>query len=279
MITWNRLEYVKKSTANLLADPSDFRLFIWDNGSKDGTADYIASLADDRIVEKHFCPVNILQGFPTQWFLERSSSPVVGKIDDDTLAPHHWIDTIGDAVSRHGEFAMIGCWTYWGDDFERNREKAMKKVVTIGGHQVIHNKHIGGSAFLVRKELALKYFMKNHNGREFPINRVKMTEDGLISGWYFPLLVAEHMDDPRSKHCLMNRPGGMDGQAALTARSRGIGTPAAYQQWIMKDADLAMSTSVSRQMKMYYKNTGKKNTFLGKMKSAIKGSLKKSSPD
>ncbi len=35
--------------ANLLADPSDFRLYCWDNASEDGAADLIAKLDDPRV--------------------------------------------------------------------------------------------------------------------------------------------------------------------------------------------------------------------------------------
>jgi glycosyltransferase involved in cell wall biosynthesis len=48
LITWNRREYVEKTLSNLLADPSDFRLYCWDNASEDGTADLIASINDPR---------------------------------------------------------------------------------------------------------------------------------------------------------------------------------------------------------------------------------------
>ena len=55
LITWNRREYVEKTLENLLADPSDFQLYCWGNGSEDGTADLIASIDDPR-VEERFVP-------------------------------------------------------------------------------------------------------------------------------------------------------------------------------------------------------------------------------
>lgn len=32
---------------------------------------------------------------------------------------------------------------------------------------------------------------------------LKMALGGKINGWYYPLLLQEHMDDPRSEHCLV----------------------------------------------------------------------------
>lgn len=258
LISHNRRDYLERTLNQLLNCSSSFRLFCWDNGSKDGASDIIASCNDERIVEKHFCPINVMQAYPTEWFLERSTSDIIGKIDDDTLAPQGWIETIGEAVQNNHELGMVGCWTFWPDDFERNRQKALKKIVRIGKHKILHNSHIGGSAFLMRKTRANDYFISHHNGRAFPIDRIKMTEDGFISGWYYPLLVAEHMDDPRSDYCLMNQPEGMNGQAALTAKVRGMTSPQQYQKWIMNDVDTILSASVVQQLKKIKRN----NSFL-----------------
>ena len=256
LISWNRREYIEKTLRNLASSPEDFNLYCWDNGSTDGAADIIASCGDARIVEKHFCPINIMQAYPTQWFLEKSRSSIIGKLDDDTLVPSHWIDLIAPAVYNHKELGMIGCWTFRPDDFERNREKALKKITRAGACQILRNIWIGGTAFLMRKELALRYVIADHNGRAFPIDRIRMSEDGFISGWYYPLIHAEHMDDPRSKHCLMNKPSGMGKQSALTARVRGMRSPEQYQHWIMKDADEILSSTVSQQLKtIKYKKT------------------------
>ena len=41
-ITYNRLDYTKKSLASILADPTEeFNLYIWDNASTDGTREYL----------------------------------------------------------------------------------------------------------------------------------------------------------------------------------------------------------------------------------------------
>lgn len=41
-ITYNRLEYTKLALVSVLADPNEeFRLTIWDNGSTDGTVEYL----------------------------------------------------------------------------------------------------------------------------------------------------------------------------------------------------------------------------------------------
>ena len=114
--------------------------------------------------------------------------------------------------------------------------------------------------------------MPNHDGRGFPVDRIGMTEEGYISGWYFPLIWAEHMDDPRSKYCLMNQAGGMGAQSALTAKSRNIKTSEEYQEWIMKDADRILSSTVNQQLKELHKS----NKLYYKIIEKIKKHLVKS---
>ncbi len=233
-ITFNRIEYVNKTINHLLNEKANLRLYLWDNGSKDGAADVIRGLKDERIAERHLCPVNVMQAYPTEWFLERCRSEIIGKIDDDTIAPYGWIDTIGNAIKKNESLGMIGCWTFWPEDYERNRIEALKKVIEFGDHKILHNSYIGGTAFLMKRDIAKKYFIRNHMGNAFPIDRLKMTIDGYISGWYFPLIYAEHMDDPRSVHCLMTKKNGFDQNAALTAKVRNIRTPEQYLEWIMR---------------------------------------------
>jgi len=248
LITCNRRPYVDKTLDRLLSDPAEFRIFWWDNASTDGAADVVASCDDPRIVERHISKENVMQAIPTEWFLEKSQADIIGKVDDDTLVPHGWIDCIAPALCEHERLGMVGCLTFWPDDFERNRRSAERKVVRVGQHQVLRDVAIGGTGFLMRRELALKYRSNETSGRAFPVSRAQMTFDGYISGWHYPLLWAEHMDDPRSTHCLMHVHGTQGSGAALTARTRGAGSTEEYLHWIVSDVDNKLNKSVRRQL-------------------------------
>ena len=50
-VTWNRLGVTISNLKALLKTEDDFDLYIIDNGSIDGTADYLSSLKDNRIKE------------------------------------------------------------------------------------------------------------------------------------------------------------------------------------------------------------------------------------
>lgn len=251
LITHNRREYAELTVATLFADPAPFRVFWWDNASVDGTADLCRFYNDSRIVDRQLSSENLMQTVPSRWFLDRSHSDLIGKVDDDTLVPRGWTEKIAPALREHEELGMVGCWTFWMEDFETYKQKAMNKVVQVGGHRVLQDVTIGGTAFLMRRQHAEAYFVNDPSGLGFPIRRMDMTLDGLISGWYFPLIWAEHMDDPRSSHCLMNRIGTIGAHAALTARSRRISSPSDYLDWIKQDAKRALTISVKRQLREY----------------------------
>lgn len=253
MITWNRFHYAKRTIDNLLSTKDEFRLYWWDNGSVDGVAEYFTRLDDERIVLRHRHESNAMQAIPTRWFLKQSHAEVIGKLDDDTLVPDGWIKTIRSAIDQHENLGMVGCWTFWPEDFERNAENVRRKIKTFGDHSLLWNIGIGGTAFLMRKKIALRYLYKEHNGTAFPIDREKMSAGGYYSGWYFPLIWAEHMDDPRSTYCSM--PESLDQDSvALSARVRHFATKHEFKNWIMSDADSILNACTELQINNYKKS-------------------------
>ncbi|MCQ9206663.1 MAG: glycosyltransferase family 2 protein [Omnitrophica bacterium] len=252
-ITCNRREYVERSLPALLADKGDFRVYCWDNGSTDGSADILFSYRDKRIIKRYLSPKNANQAKPFFWFLEQSQSDVIGKLDDDTLAPVGWTQKISEAVRNEKRLGMIGCWTFMPEDFERNRKAAMRKVVKIGQYQILQNLTIGFSAVLMRREVALRFLMKKYYEPFMPIDKAKMTLKGLINGWYFPLLYTEMMDDPRSKYCLMNKPNARN-ITSLCAKWRHFKTSQEYQKWLMEDVDRSFNNNIGQQIREYHWN-------------------------
>ncbi len=243
LITWNRRHYAEKTIANLLADPADFRLYCWDNASEDGTADLIASLDDPRIVVKHFSRKNLKQKVPCLWFFEMAESDVIGKVDDDILLPHGWIERIAPMVRAEPRFGMVGCWVFMEDDWDE--ELAQQRSMSIGGFSIQPSIGFAGCAFLCRTAHARRYAVLTDSG--IPLNRTRMTLDGLVHGCALPVLFAHHMDDPRSPHYVG---GGLDRpDASLTARNHGFRDEAAYAAWIARDARRACAADYASDLR------------------------------
>lgn len=86
-ITYNRLEYTKLALEALLASDVD-EIFIWDNNSTDGTAEYLLTVMDDKI--KYCCFHHKNEGIrgPMNWFIGMTKDyEFVSKVDNDTVIP------------------------------------------------------------------------------------------------------------------------------------------------------------------------------------------------
>lgn len=246
MISWNRREYFEKTIDNILNDPSDFFLYLWDNGSQDGVRDIIASLTDKRIVCRHYSEENVGQAKPWHWFLDICKSEIAGKLDDDILGEQGWMTRFSDMIVENARFGTLGAWVYLESDW--NREAAEHKIHTFGKQELFVNPWVPGGIFLGRTEVLRKYSPVDPTKWGVPLQQVRMFQDGFINGYPLPLSFAEHMDDPRSPHCRMNRPGGWDEFAAYSARQRNFNGPEEYGQWIAEDARSVLETPLATQL-------------------------------
>jgi glycosyltransferase involved in cell wall biosynthesis len=250
MVTWNRREYFEKTIKNLLDDPSDFSLYFWDNGSADGVRDIISDLRDDRIVSRHYNKENVGQFDAWQWFMNVCRGDIAGKLDDDILAEHGWMLRLAKMLVEHPELGLIGGWPMMPSDW--NESLAQHKIVQLGQQRIFRNGWVAGGIFLGRIKVLKQYTSNDPKARGVPLKQLQMTKDGFINGFPIPILFAEHLDDPRSPHCRMNRPGGWDQFAAYTARMRNLSGPEEFGRWLAADARKILETSVQDQVRMAF---------------------------
>jgi glycosyltransferase involved in cell wall biosynthesis len=244
LVTRNRRSYLGKMLTNLLADPAPFRLFLWDNGSRDGSAEFIAGLKDRRVAEKYFAGDDRGQREPFLWFLDRSGGALVGKLDDDILAPPGWIERIAELLRREARFGLLGCWTFLPRDWDE--ELARPKIVELAGSRIFQNLWLGGTAWLGRKE-CLRRYLAPPGEYGVPLDQYRMTADGLVNGYPLPLLIARHLDDPRD-------PGYREGvvvSGSATARRKRFKSSRAYGEWIAADARRILTEPLSAQLTRY----------------------------
>jgi glycosyltransferase involved in cell wall biosynthesis len=249
LTTWNRREYVEKTIANLLADPSDFYLYIWDNGSDDYVRDLISDLRDPRIVERHYNCTNVGQFGAWHWFLENCRSDIGGKLDDDILGQPGWISQFSQMIATEPRFGLLGAWVYLPSEW--NEAAARHKIENVGSYRVFRNGWVGGCIFLGRTTLLRNFSSKDPGTWGTPLNQMEITRAGYVNGYPLPISFAENLDDPRSPHCRMNRPGGWDQFAAYSARMRKFSGPAEYGAWIAADARATLVTPVEEQIRQF----------------------------
>jgi GT2 family glycosyltransferase len=101
VLTHNRVHLLRQCVENVLGRTSRLttEIVIWDNGSTDGTAEYLATLGDPRIRVVHH-PENVGQNAYAEAF-ELTSAPYMLELDDDMIdAPQEWDRTLLEAFEK-----------------------------------------------------------------------------------------------------------------------------------------------------------------------------------
>jgi glycosyltransferase involved in cell wall biosynthesis len=232
-LTYNRLHYTRLALPRLLEDATeDFELVVWDNGSTDGTPDYLRGVRDRRLQELVLRPRNEGQAAAVQHAWSGTGLELCGKVDNDCLVTPGWTRILAAAHRDLPQLGGIGCWHFMPEDFDQRL--AAHKLRTFQGHRVLVHPHIGGTGFLTKHAdyerfgpVDPQYLLSSYWAR--------LAARGRVNGWYFPLVPLEHMDDPRSPHC--DLPEELDDSAgSWITRTRGFRTRAEYERWIRNDA-------------------------------------------
>jgi glycosyltransferase involved in cell wall biosynthesis len=214
-ITHNRLEYTRLALQSVLADPTEeFALTIWDNGSTDGTVEFLKKeVSDPRIVDIVFCRENAGQTTAVNESWAKSQADLLGKLDNDCLMTPGWTRTLAQAHADIPELGVVACWHFFAADFDYAR--ARHKIQTFGRHQIFRHPWTCGTGLLIKRT----------DFEEFGPIREKattlywlyMARAGRINGFYYPLVYQEHMDDPLSSYSKVRTDAGLRQQAAVTA--------------------------------------------------------------
>lgn len=196
-ITYNRLEYTKKSLPSLLGDKNaDFTITLWDNASTDDTQEYLQSINDPRIVEKKFSKENVRLNGAANAVFAKSTADLVGIAENDFIYRDGWIGTLAQAHKDIPDLGKIACWHLGEDVFDEKR--AAHKIQTFGNHKILRHPWTGGGAGLIKLDTWRKCgpFESSATTSYW----MRMAQKGFINGWYYPLIHLEHMDYPWSPH-------------------------------------------------------------------------------
>lgn len=232
-VTCNRLDYTMRSLPRLLEDADEaFDLVVWDNGSTDGTQDFLRGVIDRRIQELVLRPTNEGQSTAANHAWSQTRAELIGKVDDDCLVTPGWTRRLAAALRDVPRLGGIGCWHFMPEDFDLAR--AAHKIHTFGEHRIVVHPHIGGTGFLATRADFQRFgpIQERYLQSEYWL---RLASHGRVNGWYYPLILQEHMDDPRSPRCRLPERFA-DGEGSWVIRSRGMRTRAEFERWIREDA-------------------------------------------
>jgi glycosyltransferase involved in cell wall biosynthesis len=202
-ITFNRLEYTKLALSSVLADPKEnFSLTIWDNASTDGTVEYLRNeVNDSRIADIVFSKKNIGQTQAVNKIWSHSRADLLGKLDNDCILTPGWTCILAQAHQDIEKLGVVACWHFPLEDFDENAARKAGKIQRFGNHQIFRHPWTCGTGLLLKRTVFEKFGpIKEKDTTKYWL---KIALKGYINGFYYPLVLQEHMDDPKSSHCLL----------------------------------------------------------------------------
>ncbi len=158
MLTYNRLEYTKQSLEALI-NCNNTVPFVIDNGSEDGTVEYLREKYSGHI-PIIFNGENMGIAFAMNQFLASTADrPIVGKIDNDTLVERDWCNRMlpylehADIIQSRHHIIPATCPGGWNQFVSKMRFK----------DGLYFNHYVGGSGVLFRRDKVTKLIPETEN--------------------------------------------------------------------------------------------------------------------
>ena len=238
-ITYNRLNYTKKTLPLLIENAgTEFSLTIVDNGSTDGTVQYLKQKSREyKSAIKKIIFHNDNQGIspPTNQFWRDSRATFIGKVDNDTLLPKNWLKVLHEAHIKSDKLGVIGGFHHRLEDV--NMVKMQQRSISLDGVGLVPDAFIGGCCYLFKRTiqqnigyLQFDPHLKTIGWTEYQIS---ILQHGYYNGYLYPFLLVEHFDDPRNTNCEMFTTH--IASSNISMREKRIATPEALVPWYQED--------------------------------------------
>ncbi len=204
-ITWNRLPYTKVTLPIVLdhGGDVDYRVVIVDNGSTDGTIEYLNALEHPRISRVVLNGENLGISPVTNDFWAASSAEYLGKVDNDILLPDRWLEPIMRVHGAHDPAVGVVGLTHFDrreiDELDADDIAHNIKTLT-NGVQVFLQDHIGGACYAFPRRLYEAFGTVGQRSGDlrsgWPEKQREFYLNGHFSCYVFPWVTCVHMGDP-----------------------------------------------------------------------------------
>jgi len=147
VITYNRLAYLKNCVWSILASTKvEYRLFVIDDGSSDGTEDWLKYMKENNKINDYFInSPNLGSPATCNRAMEVTSSSVVAMISDDIWVHRGWDTRSIELYRKNKDCGMVSFWNF---PIQRFKNRSTKKVTNGYKHQ-----SIGVAALLLDRQL------------------------------------------------------------------------------------------------------------------------------
>ena len=144
----NRRAFTEETFNTLVANTDWFlvrRLFVYDDGSIDGTKEFLKKSVKRIETEVLFQetsfgdPIGVMGDF-----IERSEAPLLAKIDNDAMVPDGWLNDAVAVMRRHEELDLLGLEP--GNRVADSEKRGYESVDRIGGLALMRKRAFAESA-------------------------------------------------------------------------------------------------------------------------------------
>ena len=156
-------------------------------------------MKDPRVVETILSQENVGQTGAMNYVWGKTKAELVGKLDNDCLVTPGWTRIFTQAHKDIEKLGSLACWPFPMKEFDE--AIASPKIISLNGHKIFRHPWTCGSGFIL-KHKTFREMGPWREGYKTGTTQYffKMAVAGYINGWYYPLVLQEHMDDPESKH-------------------------------------------------------------------------------
>jgi hypothetical protein len=227
-ISYQRPRHVERSLPRLLDTCGDGdRVWIWQNGEHAETLGVLDRLVGHPAVhDVHISPDNQIVRGPTNWLWSRARGSYVGKVDDDALVPHGWLERLREVHEADPTVGVVGCWRFLPSDAPDDAVAPRLRRLD-GGHEILQCLWVEGSGYLM-KRVCVEAGGPLQPGQSFTRYCIELARRGWVNGWVHPFLLQEDLDDPRMPHTLMRSDDDVVRHNPLGAQKAGIDTLEAW---------------------------------------------------
>lgn len=174
-ITYNRLDYTKKALQALLNTNYAFKLFIWDNGSTDGTDQWLKRYVsmNHNVAHIEYRTKNLGINYAFNEFIKQYSKyDFIAKVDNDTIVDSLWLKKLSLTMIENQQLDALGAFMQrppgeW--DFQTWVDSVMKKEylkqeffdcngeLIVEENYLAYNSYTGGTGVLIRTQIFRDY--------------------------------------------------------------------------------------------------------------------------
>lgn len=170
-VTFNRAGLVARNLKALLETDSDFELYIVDNGSRDGTWEYVQTLQDTRIKEKKRFEANKGVIYAINYVLShRKADQYFIHLDSDVcMHTKDFVEHFMKAFQAFPEVGLMGA----SAQASVNGDETYHKLTTKDGISIYKLPEVSGCCLCFRPEVfnILGYFCEETCGADLEISK------------------------------------------------------------------------------------------------------------